>query len=124
MHRYDLFIRTFIILIIGGIPMDWSQPLVQSMPVFGERILPSSLPHRLHWRSWLNCLGINRAGWMDALGLCLIRGHDEDLPTLAYPLHLHTDMILTICDCVDPIVEQESLIRERAQSPFLGLNSE
>ena len=58
---------------------------------------------------------------MQTLALGLIRGHDENLGTLPYALHLRCDILVTICQGVDPIVEQESLIVERADSPFLGL---
>ena len=39
----------------------WGQPILESLPVFGERVLPSSLSHRRHWRTWLSHLWINSA---------------------------------------------------------------
>ena len=56
---------------------------------------------------------------MQVLALFLIRGHDENLGTLPHALHLRSNILLTICEGVHPILEQESLILERVDSPFL-----
>ena len=58
---------------------------------------------------------------MQTLTLGLIRGHEKELRTLPSTLPLCCDVLVTICEGVDPIVQQESLIVESTQSPFLGL---
>ena len=58
---------------------------------------------------------------MQSLTLSLIRGHEKELRALAYALYLRCDILVPICEGVYPIGQQEPLIVERAESPFLGL---
>ena len=51
---------------------------------------------------------------MQALALFLLCGHEEDLWTLPYAIHLRSYILVPICECVDPNVEQESFIVEGA----------
>ena len=59
---------------------------------------------------------------MQSLTLSLIRGHEKELQTLPDALHLRSDILVPICEGVDSIVQEESLIVKRTESPFLGLN--
>ena len=58
---------------------------------------------------------------MKTLALCLIRGHDENHWTLPYALPIRCKNLVTRYEVFDPIAYQESLLVERADSPFLGL---
>ena len=57
--------------------------------------------------------------WMQTLALGLIRGDEKQLRTLPYALHLLCYRLVAICQGLDPFVQKESLIVERAESPFL-----
>ena len=59
---------------------------------------------------------------MQSLTLSLIRRHKKELRTFPDALHLRSDILVPICEGVDPIVQEEPLIVKRTQSPFLGLN--
>ena len=59
---------------------------------------------------------------MQSLTLSLIRRHEKELRTFPDALHLRCYILVPICEGVDPIVQEESLIVKRAESPFLGLN--
>ena len=58
---------------------------------------------------------------MQTLTLSLIRGHEKELRTFPSVLHLRCDILVPICQGVDSVVQQESLIVKRTESPFLGL---
>ena len=58
---------------------------------------------------------------MQILTLCLVPRYDEDLRPFTYAHHLRCYIVVPICEGVDPIVQEESLIVKRAESPFLGL---
>ena len=58
---------------------------------------------------------------MQTLALTLIRGDVKELRTLPDALHLRCYILVPICQGVDSVVQQEPLIIECAQSPFLGL---
>ena len=59
---------------------------------------------------------------MQTLALTLIRGDVKELRTLPDALHLRCYTFVAICECVNPIVQEESLLLQRTQSPFLGLD--
>ena len=58
---------------------------------------------------------------MQSLALSHIYGNEEEFRTLPSALHFRSGIFLAKCEGVDPIVQQESLIFERAVSPFLAL---
>ena len=60
---------------------------------------------------------------MQTLSLCLIRGHDEDFAALQYGYHLRCYILLSYCQGVDPVIQQESYVVERTESTFLALYS-
>ena len=60
---------------------------------------------------------------MQSLTLCLIRRYDEDVGPLTYAHHLRCYILVALYQGVASVVEEESLIVERAESPFLRLNS-
>ena len=55
--------------------------------------------HWLHWRSGISHVVINSARVMQALALCLIGGHYDNLRTLPYDLHLRSDILVYIRQC-------------------------
>ena len=115
-----LFIRTLFTHLVDSITMDCSQPRLEPLHVYRERILPSSLPHRLLWRSGLYHVGVDRALRMETLALYLIHGHDEDLGSLPYAYNF-----FLICLCPYASVWLPSSSRNHfvstAESTFLCL---
>ena len=85
--RGNIFIRTLFTHTIGRITRDWSQPVLDSLSVFGERILPSRLPHRLHYRARLYQISVEPASAMRTLALSLIRSEETapDTPIYSTP---------------------------------------
>ena len=59
---------------------------------------------------------------MQALTLSLIRRHEKELRTFPDALHLRSDILVPVCEGVDPIVQEESLIVKRAECPLLRLH--
>ena len=58
---------------------------------------------------------------MQTLARGLISGHEKELRTVPCAVHLRSYVRVTVCEGVDPRVQQESLIVESEVSQFLGL---
>ena len=56
---------------------------------------------------------------MQSLTLGLIPGQKKQLRTLPDAHHLRCNILVSICEALNPIMQQEPLIGERAESPFL-----
>ena len=88
-----LFIRTLFTHLVDSITMDCSQPRLEPLHVYRERILPSSLPHRLLWRSGLYHVGVDRALRMETLAL----SSSTDMMKISGPSHMRTTSFLFAC---------------------------
>ena len=95
-HREGILFGTVFTQIIGGSRLDWRNLLLESLPLFLERVRPSILPYRLHWTAWLSHIGIKSALLLQALFLCIILGHDDNFGPLPHARHLRCDILLTI----------------------------
>ena len=58
---------------------------------------------------------------MESLACGLFERHETELQNLPDALHLDSDVLVTVCQGMDAIVQHELLVVKRAQSTFLGL---
>ena len=58
---------------------------------------------------------------MKSLALGLFEGHETELLPLPDAFHLRRDVLVSVRQGMDAVVEHEPLVVKRAQSTFLGL---
>ena len=110
--RREVFFADFLSVILGHMSFFGVHSIHDPLLCFVECHIPSRLPYRSLGRSWVDHVGIDWVGWMEALALCLIKRHEKELRTIPDALHLRCYILVPICKSVNPIVQKESLIVE------------
>ena len=109
--RRDLFFTDVLSVILGHMSLFAVHSIHDPLLGYVKCHIPR-LPYRSLGRSWVDHVGIDWVGWMEALALCLIKRHEKELRTLPNALHLRCYILVPICKSVNPIVQEESLIVE------------